>query len=167
MKVELDIAITYKDMLDYKFYHKYHSFSGICEIILGILLLVAGIYSLLNLDKMNLTFALLAVIFGFVFLVVMPFSLINSSKMAVKKPAFAESMHYEIDSKKITVSAMGESAEVNWDMIYRVKDTGKSILIYFTPTRANIIPKSLVGDKLADLKSVILEGIGQYKAKLK
>ena len=76
-------------------------------------------------------------------------------------------MHYLLDESGITVKMGEDEAHVEWNRVYRVKDTGRCILIYFTPTRANIIPKNEVTDKLADIRKVMTDGIGRYKVSIK
>ncbi|MDD6796703.1 MAG: YcxB family protein [Bacteroides sp.] len=167
MKVEFDVTVDEKDLIDYKIYHKYHAFSGWCEIILGIILLLLGAYALMNQETMNLTFALLALLFAVVFLIVIPVQLVLNAKKAIRGEAFAKPMHYVIDEENITVSMGEDTAGVSWDMVYRVKDTGKSILVYFTPTRANIIPKRELGEQLEAVKNVMTAGAGKYKVSFK
>ena len=111
---------------------------------------------------MSLTFALLALLFGIVFIVVIPLQLVTHSKKAAASEQFAKPMHYLLDESGITVKMGEDEAHV-----YRVKDTGRCILIYFTPTRANIIPKNEVTDKLADIRKVMTDGIGRYKVSIK
>lgn len=165
--VEFDVTVSEKDLLDYKFYHKYHNFSGWCEVILGVMLIVLGIYALLHAETMNMTFALLSLLFGVVFLVVIPVQLVFHSKTAASKEGFSKPMHYSLDSENITVSMGDENASVPWSSVYRIKETKKNIFIYFTPTRANIIPKQEVEEQLSDIKAVMIDGAGKYKAALK
>lgn len=166
MKVEFEVTVSEKDLVNYRFYHKYHSFSGCCEIVLGIIMLALGIYGIIHLDTMNPTFALLALLFGIVFLAGIPIQLILNAKKSIKGKAFAKPMHYVLDDKNISVSMGEDTAEVPWDMVYRIRDTGKCILVYFAPTRANIIPKSELED-IESVKNIMLEGVGKYKASFK
>ena len=167
VKVEFDINVKADDIMNYKFYHKYHSLSGWCEIILGLMMLGLGVYSVMHQDTMSLTFALLALLFGIVFIVVIPLQLVTHSKKAAASEQFAKPMHYLLDESGITVKMGEDEANVEWKRVYRVKDTGRCILIYFTPTRANIIPKNEVTDKLADIRKVMTDGIGRYKVSIK
>lgn len=163
MKVEFEVTVSEKDLINYRIYHKYHSFSGCCEIVLGIIMLVLGVYGVMHLDTMNLTFALLALLFGIVFLAGIPVQMVLNAKKSIKGKAFAKPMHYVLDNQNISVSMGEDKAEVPWDMVYRIRDTGKCILVYFAPTRANIIPKDQLED-IEQVKKVMLEGVGKYKA---
>lgn len=166
MKVEFEVTVSEKDLINYRIYHKYHSFSGCCEIVLGIIMMVLGVYGVLHLDTMNPTFALLALLFGIVFLAGIPVQMVLNAKKSIKGKAFAKPMRYVLDNKNISVSMGEDKAEVPWDMVYRIRDTGKCILVYFTPTRANIIPKNQLED-IESVKKVMLEGVGKYKASFK
>lgn len=166
MKIEFEVAVSEKDLVNYRLYHKYHSFSGWCEIILGVIMLALGVYGVIHLDVMNPTFALLSLLFGIVFLAVIPIQLLLNAKKSIRGKAFAKPMHYVLDDKNICVSMGEDKAEVSWDMVYRIRDTGRCILVYFTPTRANIIPKSEI-KALEEVQEIMLAGVGRYKASFK
>lgn len=55
-------------------------------------------------------------------------------------PAFAEPVKYVITPEKITLSQGEVSEELLWDDIFTIKCTGKSMILYITSVRANIIP---------------------------
>jgi len=151
MAVEFDVSVDEEALIYYKFYHKYHTLSGWCELILGVIMIVLGIDALLNLEEMNISFALLAMLFGIVFLVVIPVQMVLHAKKSAPLPQ----MHYLIDDKGITVSVDEHTAHADWVQVYRVKNTNKYIFIYFTPTRANIIPKSCIEDKLDSVNRIL------------
>ncbi len=161
--MEFDVTVTEKDLLHYKLYHKYHSFSGLCEIVLGVLLITLGTYALMHLETMNLTFGLLALLFGVVFLVVIPVQLIGNSRKAASRPEFAQPMHYRVDEKGVEVKLGEETARADWDTVYRVKSTKQCVLVYFTPTRANIIPKREIQECYQQFKELVIAGIGTYR----
>lgn len=59
------------------------------------------------------------------------------------------------------------SATVNWDEIYCVKETKISILVYFTPVNANILPKEQLGSQLDTVKQIFKDKMNPYVVKLK
>ncbi len=59
------------------------------------------------------------------------------------------------------------SATVNWDEIYCVKETKVSILVYFTPVNANILPKEQLGSQLDTVKQIFKDKMNPYVVKLK
>ena len=59
------------------------------------------------------------------------------------------------------------SATVSWDEIYCVKETKISILVYFTPVNANILPKEQLGSQLDTVKQIFKDKLNPYVVKLK
>ena len=43
--IEFDSKVTEKDLLRFKFYHKYHTISGMAEILLALILIVLAVIS--------------------------------------------------------------------------------------------------------------------------
>jgi hypothetical protein len=165
--IEFDVEITDGDLLDYKLHHKYHAFSGICELVLGVIMLALGVYSVLHLDRMNLTFALLALLFGVVFLVGMPVQLYLHSKAAVKKEGFLSHLHYTMGKNGIVIDGgSGKNVSIQWCDVWKVSSSRKSIFLYFTPTRANVLPKAQLGENLEGVQKVIAKYMESHRVSL-
>lgn len=165
MKAEFDIVMTVQAMRNYRFYHKYTRFSGIIELILGAFLLVFGAVSA---GKTNVSYTLMVSFIGLFFLIIMPVSMAMRAASTVKKsPRFKAPTHYVITEEKMTLS-MGElSQEVSWEQIYRIRETRISILLYFTPYSANVLPKEQIGEQLETVKKIFTEKMEPYKVSVK
>lgn len=165
MKAEFDIVMTPQAMRDYRFYHKYTRFSGIMELVLGVFLLALGGACA---GRANASYVLMVAFIGLFFLVIMPVSMAMRAASTVKKsPRFQAPTHYVITEEKMVLS-MGElSQEVSWDQIYRIRETKISLLVYFSPYSANVLPKNQLGGQLAAVKEIFVKGMGPYKALLK
>ena len=64
--IEFDSKVTEKDLLSFKFYHKYHTVSGIAEILLALILIVLAVMSA---GKVNISYTLMVGVFGVFFLI--------------------------------------------------------------------------------------------------
>lgn len=161
MTAEFDITMTVKAMRDYRFYHKYTRFAGIMELILGLFLIVFGIFTI---GRTQVSYTLVLIVIGSFFLIIMPLSMYFRAASTVKtNKRFKEPTHYVMSKDKMFLS-MGEySQDVSWDMIYKVKETKTSILIYFSAFGANVLPKDQLGDQLDTVKAIIKESMDPYK----
>ena len=64
--IEFDSKVTEKDLLRFKFYHKYHTISGMAEILLALILIVLAVISA---GKVNVSYTLMVGVFGIFFLI--------------------------------------------------------------------------------------------------
>ena len=64
--IEFDSKVTEKDLLRFKFYHKYHTISGMAEILLALILIVLAVISV---GKVNASYTLMVGVFGIFFLI--------------------------------------------------------------------------------------------------
>lgn len=176
MSAEFDITVTPQAMRNYRFYHKYTKLSGIIELLLGAFLVVLCI---ITAGKTQISYTLIVGFAGILFLVIMPAGMaFRAGKTVKNSPRFQVPTHYLISDEKMVVSMEQQkkdagnetetiSAEVKWDEIYSVKETKMSILIYFTPFNANILPKDQLGDRLDTVKQILKEHVNPYMMKLK
>ena len=64
--IEFDSKVTEKDLLRFKFYHKYHTISGMAEIMLALIMIVLCVISI---GRVNASYSLMVGVFGVFFLV--------------------------------------------------------------------------------------------------
>lgn len=137
-RVEFETRIGEKELMDFKIYHNYHSVSGIASLLFGIIALVICIVSI---NRVNISYTLMMGFFGLFFTVYTPIGMKRKVNKQIKTvPAFAEPVKYVITPEKITLSQGEVSEELLWDDIFTIKCTGKSMILYITSVRANIIP---------------------------
>ena len=137
-RVEFETRIGAKELMDFKIYHNYHSVSGIASLLFGIIALVICIVSI---NRVNISYTLMMGFFGLFFTVYTPIGMKRKVNKQIKTvPAFAEPVKYVITPEKITLSQGEVSEELLWDDIFTIKCTGKSMILYITSVRANIIP---------------------------
>lgn len=136
--IEFDSKVTEKDLLRFKFYHKYHTISGMAEIMLALIMIVLCVISI---GRVNASYSLMVGVFGVFFLVFPSVDMKHRAKRQMEKVVtFKEQVHYRIDNKGITVSLNDVTETLGWDKIYRIKFDGANIDVYMTTVNANIIP---------------------------
>ena len=127
--IEFDSKVTEKDLLRFKFYHKYHTISGMAEIMLALIMIVLCVISI---GRVNASYSL--IVFPSV-------DMKHRAKRQMEKVVtFKEQVHYRIDNKGITVSLNDVTETLGWDKIYKIKFDGANIDVYMTTVNANIIP---------------------------
>lgn len=170
MQAEFDITMTAQAMRNYRFFHKYTRFSGIFEVILGVFLAVLCVFTI---GRTQTTYTVMVGFVAAFFLIIMPVSMaMRAGKTVSTSKRFKAPTHYVMDDSKMIVSMVGEdgqdmSAEVSYGDIYCVKETKMSILVYFSPVSANVLPKDQLGAQLDTVKTIFKNNMNPYTAKLK
>jgi len=172
------------DLAHYKFIHKYKSISGILELIIGVVLLVAGIMYFVQADANGKVYPMLVIFFGFYFLVLCPLNIIIHTNMHFKmNPMLSMPLEYELTDEGITVSEKKEASETDneneadseacdedkakllWSEVVKVLDNGRSIVIYISKYNANIIPKDKCDGDIEAIKAVFRDKLPKEKVK--
>lgn len=165
MSVEFEIKITEKDMYRFNMHHAYTGFQGIFATVIGIAVLAVACITLGKVEGMYTT---LYFLFGVIFLVYTPISLkMRSKRQFLVSPALRETMHYTMDEKGIHVAIGEETADLEWNMVYRMVSTKSNLLIYSSRINAYILPRQQLGDKYAKVKELAERKLEKYRLKLK
>ena len=87
--------------------------------------------------------------FGLFFTVYTPIGMKLKVKQQMKTvAAFKEPVRYTVTEEKILLQQGAVTEEMLWEDIFKIKCTGKSLVLYITSVRANIIPLRDIGDEL-------------------
>lgn len=158
MPIEFDIKITDKDMYRFNMYHAYTGFQGIFATVIGIAVLVVAA---LTFGKVEITYSILYLAFGIIFLVYVPVSLkMRSKRQLLVSPVLRETIHYSVDETGFHVSVGEETAELPWNMIYKIVSTKSNVLVYSSRVNAYVIPRVQLGvhyDAVSELAAGKLE----------
>ncbi len=166
LKAEFETTIEAKDLMNFKVYHNYHSVSGIISLIFGVIMLtVCGWVS--TYENANISYILMSGFFGLFFTVWTPIGMWLSVRKQMKKAeAFKEPIKYVVTSEKITLSQGEIVEELTWDDVFKIICTGKSLVFYITPVRANIIPLCNIGDEVEDFIKIARKKLRPFQVKL-
>lgn len=167
LKAEFETSVSAKDLMDFKLYHNYHSFSGIASVIVGLIMLSLCIVTL-NMENVNITYTLMTAFFGLFFTVWTPIGMYLSVRKQMKKiAAFKEPVRYTVTLEKIVLSQGEITEELLWDDIYKIVSTGKSFILYITTIKANIIPIRDMGDEAEVFVKIARKKLKPFQVKIK
>lgn len=165
LKSEFQTQITENDLMNFKLYHNYHSIGGVAGLLFGIIALFICVISV---GQVNISYTLMMGFFGVFFTVYTPIGM----KLKVKKQmksvaAFKEPVCYTVTEEKIVLKQGDITEEMLWDDIFQIKFTGKSLVLYITSVRANIIPIRDIGKEAENFLDIAEKKLRPFQIKVK
>lgn len=152
--ITFDISITGKDMFDYNVYHNYRHFQGIISLLLGIAMLI--LCAAAWMENGNISYILITGFLGIYFTILTPVKIYLKSYTQVKlTPAFMKPIRYTLSEEMLLIEQGDAKAEIPMGDIVRVRDTGKSIVLYVSAVRAYIFPKKQLDGKIDTVRDII------------
>ena len=83
-----------------------------------------------------------------------------------QNPAFNKPIRYVVTEDKITLTMGDVTEELMWDDIFRIKCTGRSLVLYITSVRANIIPLKCIGNQMEAFLNIANKKLKPFQLKL-
>lgn len=165
MPIEFDIKITDKDMYRFNMHHAYTGFQGIFATLIGIAVLVVAF---LTRGKVDMAYTLLYILFGVIFLVYTPVSLkLRSKRQMLMSPVLKENLHYKVNEEGIHVSVGEQTADLAWNMIYKMVSTKSNVLIYSSRVNAYVLPLEQLGGRYEAVKALAEMKLEPYRRRMK
>ncbi len=166
LKAEFETKVDAKDLMNFKMYHNYTSWSGVVSLLIGIIMLVICVITS-TYENANISFVLITGFFGLFFTVWTPIGMWLSVKKQMKKAeAFKEPIKYTVTSEKIVLSQGEIEEELSWDDIFKIKSTGRSIILYITAVRANVIPLRCIGGEAENFIKIARKKLRPFQVKI-
>lgn len=163
---EFETKVEAKDLMNFKIYHNYTSISGIATLLVGIVMLVMCL-TISSYDNANISYILISGFFGLFFTVWTPIGMWLSVRKQMKKAeGFKEPIKYVVTAEKIKLSQGEVEEELSWDDIFKIKSTGKSVILYISTVRANVIPLRCIGDEAGDFIELARKKLRPFQVKL-
>lgn len=164
LKTEFQTQITEQDLMNFKIYHNYHSVSGVAGLLFGIIALFICVVSM---NQVNISYTLMMGFFGLFFTVYTPIGMKCKVKKQMKSvAAFQEPVRYTVTEEKIILQQGEVTEEMLWDDIFKIKCTGKSLVLYITSVRANIIPLRDIGKEAAAFLKIAEKKLRPFQIKI-
>ncbi|MBA4688134.1 MAG: YcxB family protein [Candidatus Galacturonibacter soehngenii] len=164
-EITVEVKIDVGDMYNFFMYHTYSKMSGVFSIIFGL-----GMIGLMILSygQVPIGQSYLYVLFGIFFIVFNPINFYAKAYKLVKNtPTFQEPIFYTFNKEGIMTKQNTHSATVKWEEVQKVVHSKRSIIIYMSKVRANIIPKQAIGDSYNSLLELIRNNVESVKVKIK
>lgn len=163
MKSKFKMKMTTSAMYKFLIYHTYHKFSGIFSVILAAVLI--GYYVV---NRTAVVDSWMYLMFGIIFLVYEPWSLYTRAVKQTKlNPGFKEPLLYTVSEEGIKVALKGESNEISWNNVFKVRETRQSFLVYTSKTNAFVWIKEQMGVEEGKVRALLKEYVPASKGKLK
>ncbi len=165
MPIEFDIKIVDKDMYRFNIHHAYTGFQGPFATLIGIGVLTVAFTTW---GKVSMSYSILYLLFGILFLVYTPASLkMRSKRQMLTSPVLKEILHYSLNEEGVHVSVGEQTADLEWNMIYKMISTRKNLLIYSSRVNAYVIPLEQLGDKYEAVKQLAEQKLEKYRIRMR
>lgn len=161
--IEFDSQVTKKDLIDFKLYHNFHSFNGWFGVVAGIVFLVFGIISIGN---TTITYTLMLFLFAVMFGIYPIINMMLAARKQSKLEIFTKPMHYIVSTDKITLSQGELTEDLSWDNIYKIKFSGRNLLVYINASRANILTLETMGTNALNFVDIAKEKLKPFQVKV-
>ena len=159
-----DIKTGEKDLSNFVLHHNYRSASGVIGVILSaaaIIYLIAGFNTMDNLMRGAL------LVIGLLFTVVNPMMLASKAKRQARtNKSFQIPIHYSMTASYLVLTQDDQWVQIPWKNVYKVTDSGRSIVVYVSRIRAFIWPKAQLGSKQELVMSVLRKKVAPAKIKI-
>ncbi len=124
------------------------------------------VISCVSIGRFNIAYTLMTGFFGFFFTIYTPIGIYLRVKKQIKMiPAFKEPVKYTVTNEKIALSQGDITEDLLWSDIYKIKFTGKNMVLYITSINANIIPLRCVDGCLEDFLEIVRKQLKPYQVK--
>ena len=83
-----------------------------------------------------------------------------------KLDIFTKPMHYQVSPDKITLSQGELTEDLSWDNIYKIKFSGRNLLVYINTSRANILTLETMGTNALNFVDIAKEKLKPFQVKV-
>lgn len=164
-KISFDIKVTKKELANFMIYHNYHSMQGIIGLIISLGALIILILRWKTLDVAQ--FAIL-ILLALMFTVMTPVILTRKASAQEKRnKTFEKPITYELSQEGFSLMQGEERVDLEWRNVYKIVDTGKSLVLYISTVRAFIWPKAQIANVRTALDDMIATCVESRKIKYK
>ena len=141
----------------------YSRLGGIFSLLLGAGGVVMAIREVFFRDHIDVPSLAAYVIIAMLCFVVNPMTLMSRSKKQLEtSPSYQQPIEYTLLPEMMIVSQGEEHLEIGWELIYKIRMTGKMVAIHTSKVNAFVWPLSELGD---DKASILSRGV-QYTQEL-
>ena len=164
ISVEFETLLGEKDLVDFKLYHYYHSFSGIATVIFGLIcFFICGV----SFNNYNMAYTLMMAFFGLFFTIYTPIGIKTKVRRQMKaSQSLSDPVKYTVTENKITLSQGDIHEELLWEEVYKLKATPKCVILYLSAVRANVIPCKCLGDKAESFVRIAEKKLSPFQIKM-
>ena len=154
-----EVKVRTKDLFGFTMYHTYSGIMGKIWVIFSVFCLGAAIWTF---GEVSIQGTVSLVILGALFTVVNPLLLYYKCvKRVMKTPAYKKPFRYTLTKKGFSISQGEETGRMNWQDLFQIVCTGKSVYLCPDPVHAQIISLEQMGDQAEELKEFLRTQVSQ------
>ena len=136
----------------------YSRLGGIFSLLLGAGGVVMAIREVFFRDHIDVPSLAAYVIIAILCFVVNPMTLMSRSKKQLEtSPSYQQPIEYTLLPEMMIVSQGEEHLEIGWELIYKIRMTGKMVAIHTSKVNAFVWPLSELGDDKASILSRVVQ----------
>ncbi len=163
--IKFEIHISKKDLSNFMIYHNYHSLQGAIGLLISIAALILLVVRFNYLDNVQMA---VLILLALVFTVLTPLLLMSKAKAQEKRnKSFSKPIEYELSEAGFGLTQGDEHVDIEWRSVYKVVDTGRSVVVYISSVRAFIWPKQQLGSTYSAVLAMLKMHLEPRKIKVK
>lgn len=148
-----------KEYRSFLIYHTYSQWYGLLSLVISIASIV---FMIVSWKTMPVLFKAILILVILMLLTGLPASLWFQAKLRANDTK-APDMRYAFLIEGVKSNVGDNSYFVRWRKFFKVRETSQVILLYLNKTRAMIVPKRTLGDRVDDVKGLIERHIPNKK----
>lgn len=166
MKETIHVQMTEDTLFDFMLYHTYSKFSGFLINILGVTVVLLGIF-MRFIDKISIVQLIYYVLAGILFLIFTPVQLKLRAKKYIKSmPEYQMPKEYTFSDEGILV-VQGNEQKYVWKDICKIVAAPKTFGFYYGENDALIIPKLAFGEQYMPIMKIVTLCVNRDRIKLR
>ncbi len=158
------INMTKEALTSFMFTSYYSRIGGIFSVLFGLFGVGMAVREIFFRERMDTTGLAAYVIIAIVCLVVNPITLLSRAGKQLKtSPSYQQPIEYALLPEGLSVSQGEEHLDMPWDLIYRIRMTGKMVAIYTSKVNAFVWPLSELGKDKASILARVVQYTQDYR----
>jgi hypothetical protein len=158
------INMTREALQSFIFASYYSRLGGIFSILLGVGGVAMAVREIFFREKTDITGLAVYVIIAIFCLLVNPLLLRSQAKKQLEtSPSYQQPIEYTLYPEYLEVCQGEEHLEVGWELIYKIKLTGKMVAIQTGKMNAFVWPLSELGDEKASILSRVVQYTQEFR----
>ncbi len=160
---EFQVNMTREALSNFMLTSYYTRLGGWFSILLGLAGVVMAVREIFFRDSIDVTGLAAYCIIAVFCLVVNPVLLISRAKRQLEtSESYKQPITYTLFPEYLLVTQGEEHLEIGWDLIYKIRMTGKMVAIYTSKINAFVWPLSELGDDRASILSRVVQYTQPY-----
>lgn len=158
------VNMTKEALQSFTFTSYYSRFGGWFSILLGLGGVVMAVREIFFRENLDVTGLVAYIIIALLCLVGNPLSLLSQTKKQMaNSPSYQMPIEYTLLPEMLRVHQGEEYLEIGWELIYKIRMTGKMVAVHTSKINAYVWPLSELGEDKASILSRVVQYTQEYR----